>query len=126
MSLPVFRTLDATVSVTLSRGRVFPVEQQVESNQLTQESELGQQTVVENGPDYTCVSASFTHLPSAEKDALLAFFAHPLVRWGKSVCTFVDEAGVSTQVRYWGPWPLETVEVAPAYWDCAFLLRREA
>ena len=98
MPLPTL-TKTGVTTVTFSKGRAFAIDTTETPNQLIGESDDNTLVVADLGNEAKELGGTWTRLPLADINAVLAFFEHANVRFGKNTVTWTDEAGTASTVR---------------------------
>jgi hypothetical protein len=90
--------------VTLGRGQMWPAQSSIETGQVVALTDGTQALAYKFAVPRPRYTVQFTGLSQGDFDALWAFLWHPLVDGSQQPFTWIDERGVSRQVR----WLLDT------------------
>jgi len=101
MSKPKFTNSDSSTTITFERGRSFPATDNIEPNQITNESGAGYVQVITNGMAKRYLQCNFGHLSESQMTNLYAFLSDAKVNYKAHTFTFTDENGTDHTVRYW-------------------------
>lgn len=99
MALPSFAVAGGP-SVTLSRGPVYALEEQLKPRQRVGQATSGAVKVATWGPPDVELLLQFDGLSAADRDGVQAFLAHPAVNYAATAVTYTDTDGAEQTVRF--------------------------
>lgn len=112
-------------TVTLARGQSWPMQPSIETGQVVTLTDGAAALAFKFAQPRPRFTVQLTSLSQADFSALWGFLWHPLIDGSQQPFTWVDERGVSREVR----WLLETaftwVETASGRLDLTLTLRQE-
>lgn len=113
-------------TVTLTRGQTWPVQASIETGQVVALTDGAAALALKFALPRTRYTVQLVGLSQSDFDALWVFLWHPLIDGSQQPFTWVDERGVSRQVR----WLLDSAftwqETSAGRLDVTLVLREEA
>ena len=112
-------------TLTLSRGRSFPVSAPLTFHQIRTVSEAQTVRIATMAPPTQYIRVVCQFLTQDEADALLAWFQDGTINGGAATFTLTDEAGTDYEVRLWQD-TLEIPQTSLGFSSVDLLLRVDA
>jgi hypothetical protein len=99
LALPSF-SKPGVPSVTLTRGQTWPAQTSIETGQVVALTDGAAALALKFALPRTRYTVQLVGLSAADFNALWAFLWHPLVDGSQQSFTWIDERGISRQVRW--------------------------
>jgi hypothetical protein len=112
-------------TVTLTRGQTWPAQTSIETGQVVALTEGTQALAYKFALPRWRYTVQFPGLSQSDFDALWAFLTHPLVDYSQQSFTWVDERGISRQVRWLTDSAFTWQETSAGRLDVTLVLREE-